>query len=168
MKKVYKAKNKRKSVAVLSALLSIMLTAVSGFVNFAYRLNFDGIKAEMCAVFSLLTVTFYITTAVLAISERRRGVIIFGLAFFGISVVGSLFYIRQMISGMPLDTLPYGVAFTRIIYALLTLPITAYNAIIEMTPVYGLRSALAVLPAAVLLTIYIAAAVSVFKRKSEE
>ena len=160
--------NNKKSVSVMSALLTVMLTVVSGFVNFAYRLNFDGVSGEVCAIFSIVTLTFYITTAVLAFSEGRKSVIIFGIVFWSISLVGAVFYTLQIITGATLDTLPHGIAFTRIIYALLTLPITAYSAIIEAARLYGVKLVLAFLPTMLFLAFYITALVSVSKKKSEE
>jgi phosphoglycolate phosphatase-like HAD superfamily hydrolase len=74
----------------------------------------------------------------------------------------------ETITGATLDTLPCGIAFTRIIYALLTLPITAYSAIIEAARLYGIKLVLAFLPTMLFLAFYITALVSVSKKKSEE
>ena len=163
-----KATNNKKSAAVTSALVSTMLTLVSGFVNFAHRLNFDGVSREICAVLSLVTLTFYITTAVFGFAEKKRGVIIYGLFFWSVSLVGAILYSLQVIFGTTLDTLPLGVAFTRIIYALLTLPVTAYNAIIEAAGLYIIKLVLAFLPTLLFLAFYVFALVSALKKRSEE
>lgn len=162
-----KAMYNKKSAAVMSALLMVMLTLVSGFVNFAYRLNFDGISGEMCAVFSLITLTFYTTTAVLAFSEGRKSVILFGLVFWSLSLVGAVFYALQVIGGVTIDTLPHGIAFTRIIYALLTLPVTAYGAVIESAGLYAIKLLLAFLPTVLFLAFYIFALASGSKKRDE-
>lgn len=162
------ATNNKKSAAVTSALVSTMLTLVSGFVNFAHRLNFDGINSEICAVFSIVTLMFYITTAVFCFAEKKRGVIIYGLFFWSVSLVGAVIYALQVIFGTALDTLPLGVAFTRIIYALLTLPITAYSAIIETAGIYIIKLVLAFLPTLLFLAFYVFALVSALKKRSEE
>ena len=117
------------------AVLHIAAAAVSGTVNIFYSLRFETATAAGAALSSLAAAAAYIAGAAAVYRVRTAAAAGFGVAFWGVSSAGFVFYSLFNIFGIPITVfIPGMTALLRLLMVFFTLPLLAVNYFIALIP----------------------------------
>lgn len=119
----------------LIAVLHITAVMASGIINILFSLNFETVTAAAAALSSLAALAVYIAGAFTVYHRRFIELAGFGVAFWGVTLFGFIFYSMFNIFQIPITIIiPNMTALLRLLMMLFTLPLLAYNYIIAAIP----------------------------------
>lgn len=138
----------------------IMAVLVSGVINILYSLTVSGVTAAAAIVSSCVALAVYAAGSYAVYRLRYIALAGFGVAFWGVTLTGIVFYSMFNIFDIPIDiVIPNMTAFLRFMMTLFTLPLLAVNYLIVAIPnVWVAFAFVIVLPLATFilnLTLYI-------------
>ncbi len=117
------------------AVLHITAVTVSGIINILFSLHVESITAAVAALSSLAALAVYIAGAFAVYYRRAIELAGFGVAFWGITLFGFIFYSMFNIFEISINIIiPNMTALLRLFMMLFTLPLLAYNYIIAAIP----------------------------------
>lgn len=119
----------------LIAVLHITAVIISGIINILFSLHFEKVTAAAAALSSIATIAVYIAGAFAVYHRRSVELAGFGLAFWGVTLFGFIFYSMFNIFEIPITIIiPNMTALLRLFMMLFTLPLLAYNYMIAVIP----------------------------------
>jgi hypothetical protein len=122
---------------LIFALIILHITAVlvSGVINILYSLTVSGVSAAAAVISSGTAFAVYILGLYTVYRLRNISLAGFGVAFWGVTLTGIVFYSMFNIFNIAIDiAVPNMTAFLRLMMTLLTLPLLAVNFLITSIP----------------------------------
>lgn len=117
------------------AVLHIAAVIISGIINILFSLHVETVPAAAATVSSFAALAVYVAGAFAVYHRRSAELAGFGLAFWGVTLFGFVFYSVFNIFEIPITIIiPNMTALLRILMMIFTLPLLAYNYLIAAIP----------------------------------
>ena len=127
-------------ICALSAFVHIAASAVSSVINIMLGLNVIGVSRSVALAASVVALAVYILGVILVNFRRSAELSGFGVAFWGVTLLGFIFYAAFNILGTPISIpIPNMTAFLRAMMLLFTVPLLAVDSLIGLIPAVWMR-----------------------------